>query len=159
MIDINTGLTYNEYLNLATDEDRDMIEEFYAKSPIHTSSIPTLKDNHDIIVFSMPRCRDAATVIPVLLELSKHNPNINIKFFNKEGHEELLKTLTGDIKIPTILKLNSSGKILNKFLEFPSNVNEKICSNPDAKESIVANFRNNIYFKETKAEILDLLTK
>lgn len=159
MININNGLTYTEYLNFATDEEKEMIEEFYDKSPIHNSSIPNLNIKSDVVVFSMTRCKDAATVIPVLLELSKHNPNINIKFFNKEGNEELLKTLTGDVRIPTILKLNPEGKIVSKFLEFPSSVTETIKSNPDAKESIVANFRSDIYFNDTKAEIIDLLKK
>lgn len=155
MLNFKKGLSYDDYMKLGTDEDKKMNIEFYKKSPIHKEDISLSSDESlNIAVFSMTRCKDAATVTPVLMQIAKNNPNVTINFFDKEGNEELLKKLTGEVRIPTILKLDSKGNIIKKFLEFPTVVKEEINKNPENKESIVSSFRENKYFDEVKKDIL-----
>lgn len=158
MLNLKNGLNYDEYMKLGTDEDKKMNKEFYEKSPIHSEPASNISDSPlSFAVFSMTRCKDAATVIPVLLHLTKNNPNVTIKFFDKEGNEELLEKLTGSVKIPTILKLDSNGNIVDSFLEFPATVNKIIADNLEKKQSIVTSFRENKYFSEIKKDLLSLL--
>ncbi|MGL5647676.1 MAG: thioredoxin family protein [Clostridium sp.] len=155
MLNFKNGLNYDEYMKLGTDEDKKMNKEFYDKSPIHSESISKISNEPlNIAVFSMTRCKDAATIMPVLLQIAKKNPNAKVKFFDKEGHKDILKNLTGSVRIPTILKLDSNGQILKEFLEFPTAVDNKISINPTDKDNIVAEFRDNKYYNELKKDLL-----
>lgn len=155
MLNFENGLSYDNYMKLGTDEDKQMNIEFYKKSPIHNEDITLSSDEaSNIVVFSMTRCKDAATVTPILMQIAKSNPNVTVNFFDRDGNEELLEKLTGEVRIPTILKLDSKGNIRKKFLEFPTVVKEEINKNPENKESIVSSFRENKYFNEIKKDIL-----
>ena len=158
MIKFKNGLDYKDYIKTGTNEDLEMNKEFYKKSPIHNSKENIeIKEKTNIAVFSMTRCKDAATVTPVLLELAQNNANINIKFFDKAGNEDLLENLTGEVRIPTILKLDDKGNIKDKFVEFPKEVKVVIEKNPKNKDIIVSDFRNDKYFDSLKSEIIRLL--
>lgn len=159
MLDIKNGLTYEEYLKTATDEEREMIEEFFNRAVISKekiNEINSIKNKIDIAVFSITRCKDAASAIPFLIKLSENNKNINIKFWDREGNEELLEELTGARRVPSILKIEN-GQVVKSYIEFPKAVDEKINNNPEEKENFVNDLRSNKYDKEIEEEIFSII--
>lgn len=159
MLDIKNGLTYEEYLKTATDEEREMIEEFFNRvvvSEEKINEINSIKNKVDIAVFSITRCKDAASAIPFLIKLSENNKNINIKFWDREGNEELLEELTGARRVPSILKIEN-GQVVKSYIEFPKAVDEKINHNPEEKENFVNDLRSSKYDKEIEEEIFSII--
>lgn len=159
MLDMKSGLTYEEYLRTATDEEREMIEEFFNRVVVckeKIKEIDSIKDKVDIAVFSITRCKDAASAIPFLIKLSENNKNINIKFWDREGNEELLEELSGARRVPSILKIEN-GQIVKSYIEFPRVVDKKINHNPEEKENLVNDLRSNKYDKEIEEEIFNII--
>lgn len=159
MLDMKSGLTYEEYLRTATDEEREMIEEFFNRVVVckeKIKEIDSIKDKVDIAVFSITRCKDAASAIPFLIKLSENNKNINIKFWDREGNEELLEELSGARRVPSILKIEN-GQIVKSYIEFPMVVDKKINHNPEEKENLVNDLRSNKYDKEIEEEIFNII--
>lgn len=159
MLDMKSGLTYEEYLRTATDEEREMIEEFFNRVVVckkKIKEIDRIKNKVDIAVFSITRCKDAASAIPFLIKLSENNKNINIKFWDREGNEELLEKLTGARRVPSILRVEN-GQVVKSYIEFPKVVDEKINHNPEEKENFVNDLRSNKYDKEIEEEILNII--
>lgn len=161
MVDLKLGLSYEEYFNSATDEEKEIIKEFYDKTTISKESrdkVQKVNTKKEISVFSLHRCKDAATVIPVLMELSKENPNLHIKFYLRDENSEALEKLTGEVRVPSILVHDEHGNISRKFIEFPKVVQDEIDKNPkEMKEEIVLAFRNGKYKDELEKEIVELL--
>ena len=159
MLDMKNGLTYEEYLKTATDEEREMIEEFFNRAVVSEekiNEINSIENEVDIAVFSITRCKDAASAIPFLIKLSENNKNINIKFWDREGNEEILEELTGARRVPSILKIEN-GQVLKSYIEFPKVLDEKINNNLEEKENFVNDLRSNKYDKEIEEEIFSII--
>ncbi|MCR6515563.1 MAG: thioredoxin family protein [Clostridium sp.] len=154
------GLSYDEYLKKATKEHLDMIKEQEELSVISGEGISEARRvSEDIVlrVYSETRCKDAATALPILLEMSKINPKIKLEFFSLEENKEKITNLIGKAKIPTILRVDKKGNVLGNYIEFPESVNKKI--NDSNKEKLVKEFRSGIYSKIIENEFLDLIKK
>lgn len=159
MLDMKNGLTYQEYLKTATDEEREMIEEFFNRAVVSEekiNEINSIENKVDIAVFSITRCKDAASAIPFLIKLSENNKNINIKFWDREGNEEILEELTGARRVPSILKIEN-GQVVKSYIEFPKVLDEKINNNLEEKENFVNELRSNKYDKEIEEEIFGII--
>lgn len=159
MLDMKNGLTYQEYLKTATDEEREMIEEFFNRAVVSEekiNEINSIENKVDIAVFSITRCKDAASAIPFLIKLSENNKNINIKFWDREGNEEILEELTGVGRVPSILKIEN-GQVVKSYIEFPKVLDEKINNNLEEKENFVNDLRSNKYDKEIEEEIFSII--
>lgn len=159
MLDMKNGLTYEEYLKTATDEEREMIEEFFNRAVVSEekiNEINSIENEVDIAVFSITRCKDAASAIPFLIKLSENNKNINIKFWDREGNEEILEELTGARRVPSILQIEN-GQVLKSYIEFPKVLDEKINNNLEEKENFVNDLRSNKYDKEIEEEIFSII--
>lgn len=159
MLDMKNGLTYEEYLKTATDEEREMIEEFFNRAVVSEekiNEINSIENKVDIAVFSITRCKDAASAIPFLIKLSENNKNINIKFWDREGNEKILEELTGAGRVPSILKIEN-GQVVKSYIEFPKVLDEKINNNLEEKENFVNDLRSNKYDKEIEKEIFNII--
>lgn len=161
MLDINKGISYEEYISSSTDEELLIINKLEKQCKLSERGIEhilCIDSPMDIAVFSMTRCQDAGTVIPFLMKLSDLNNNINVKFYYREGNEDLLYNLTGEKRIPSILLMNTEGQVARKFLEFPRAVDELIKGNTENKESIVKEFRAGKYNRYIQEDLIMLLT-
>ncbi|MGG5460884.1 thioredoxin family protein [Clostridium sp. B9] len=159
MLDMKSGLTYEEYLKTGTEEDKKMIAEFFNRVNVNEENIKEINkinEEVDIAVFSITRCKDAASAIPFLIKLTEKNKNINIRFWHREGNEELLEELTGAKRVPSILRIED-GKVTRMYIEFPKVVDEKINNNLEKKENIVNNLRSNEYDSAIEEEIFNIL--
>lgn len=78
---LDNGLDYNEFLKSATLEELNMIKSKERVLNLCNNKLDYIKNlnsKSNIVVFSENRCKDAATVIPILLKLKKFNKNIKI---------------------------------------------------------------------------------
>ena len=86
MKNFDLGITYNEYLSLADEEQRGIIDRLNEQSQLINKDlhkVRNIKNKLNILVFGEPRCKDAATEIPFFIKLSELNKNIEVKFFKK----------------------------------------------------------------------------
>lgn len=154
------GKSYEEFILNAKDEEENLIvEQFYKKKLKDIKGLEKIKNLNEevnLIVFSELYCNDAAIVIPILNNLSKSSNLLNIRYLNKNGNEELIKSLVGEVRIPTILKVNKDEMILGKYIEFPKEFKKNLTE--ENKEELVKNkFRKGIYNKEVEKELLELI--
>lgn len=159
MLDMKSGLTYEEYLKTGTEEDKKMINEFFNRVSADKEKIKEVNKidkDVDIAVFSITRCKDAASAIPFLIKLTEENENIKIRFWHREGNEELLEKLTGAKRVPSMIRLEN-GNPTRMYVEFPKVVDEEIKRNLEEKESIVNDLRSNKYDQEIEKEIVNIL--
>ena len=78
----------------------------------------------------------------------------------KEGKEELLQELSGECRIPTIIKLDEKKQMKGKYIEFPQVVREKINGkNEEERKAIVEEVRSGKYNDEIQKEIIKLILK
>ena len=120
-------MDYEEYLNNANDEEIIFINELYDQGQILEQGlrdIISLKKDIKILVITSTRCKDSATIIPFLIKLSQFNEHIEVKFLLKKDNEELLSKLSGEMKLPTIMVMDSDNNVIRKFIEFPKGVKD-----------------------------------
>lgn len=161
MLNFNKGISYEEYISSATDEEYQIIQRYEKQCKLFEKGIEEILCVDNVInvaVFSITRCQDAATAIPFLMKLSDLNNKINIKFFYREGNEELLYDLSGEKRIPTMLVLNEENKVIRKFIEFPQYVDELIQKNPADKENIVKDYRSGKYNRYLQEDLIKLIS-
>lgn len=164
MINLKKTLTYKELLKNADKEHLEMIKKHAQREKIilndDLKSLNKLKEKRNLVVFTLPRCEDAATTIPFLFKLEELNKNISIRFMNREGNEELLKELTGESKVPTIVSLDEENTIRGKYIEYPESIKEKLHNkNDEEREYIITEFREEKYNKEIQRELIELILK
>ena len=108
-----------------------------------------IKSNINILVITDTFCKDSATTMPFLMKLSELNSKIHVNFLKKEGNEELLQELSGECRIPTIIKLDEKKQMKGKYIEFPQVVREKINGkNEEERKAIVEEVRSGKYNDE-----------
>lgn len=162
MKNFDLGITYNEYLSLADEEQKGIIDRLNEQSQLINKDlhkVRNIENKLNILVFGEPRCKDAATEIPFLLKLSELNKNIEVKFLRREGNEELLEELSGERKVPTFLILNEKGNTVRKYIEFPIGVKEILLSTEKEKvQDIIDNMRKGKYNDLIQEDIIRFLT-
>lgn len=155
---LNSGLSYNEFLQYATTDQLDMIRKQNEFSKLHNKGLNEIKNIEEVVnilVFSEARCKDAATVIPILLNIKELNNNINIKFFKADAYKEELEKNNLGSRIPTIVKLDNKGELVDFYSEFPKCVKDKF--KDKKKEDIIKEFREGRYSKEIQEELINLI--
>ena len=86
--------------------------------------------------------------------------NYNLVDINDFTKEELLQELSGECRIPTIIKLDEKKQMKGKYIEFPQVVREKINGkNEEERKAIVEEVRSGKYNDEIQKEIIKLILK
>lgn len=159
-MNFNDGVDYNKFLEDATSEQMEMIKTQEGVSKICNYGLDKLKEINKeikIAVFSETRCGDAATAIPILLSLKELNRNIIIKFFKTEKYKEFLEENLGESRIPTILRVDDKFNIIDKYIEFPECIKERLKN--EKKEYVVKEFRSGKYSEEIQKSLINMLLK
>lgn len=155
---VNNSLTYDMYLEKATDDEKKIINNIYENSQLSKEimeKVKGIKEKINLLVFAEPYCKDCAVALSFLVKMGKLNENIDIKILPRKENESILKIYNEAQRIPTIINLDNRNK--NIFSEFPKVVQEKIISNEDEKSNIVSEFRDGKYNKFVEDEILNIL--
>ena len=155
-------MDYEEYLNNANDEEIIFINELYDQGQILEDGlrdIISLKQDIKILVITSTKCKDSATIIPFLIKLSQFNENIEVNFLLKKDNEELLRKLSGEMKLPTIMVMDSDNNVIRKFVEFPKGVKDiLINSSKEETQKIIDEMRNGKYNDLIQLDLIKLIT-
>lgn len=162
MINFELTLAYDEYLEMADNEQRKIIDKLNEQGQLISNSNKEVLDINskiNVVVFSEPRCKDAATEIPILLKLAEKNKNITVRFLRREGNEELLERESGEKKVPTFLILNKNGEVERKYIEFPRGVKKILMKTPKEEvQSVIDRMRAGEYNVLIEEDIIRFLT-
>ena len=155
-------MDYEEYLNNANDEEIIFINELYDQGQILEDGlrdIISLKQDIKILVITSTKCKDSATIIPFLIKLSQFNEHIEVNFLLKRDNEELLRKLSGEMKLPTIMVMDSDNNVIRKFVEFPKGVKDiLINSSKEETQKIIDEMRNGKYNDLIQLDLIKLIT-
>lgn len=163
MVNLDKCISYAEYINTAKEEELLFIDELYEQGRLASQGledIKKIKSHINILVITDTFCKDSATTMPFLMKISELNSKISVSFLKKEGNEELLQELSGECRIPTIIKLDERKQMKGKYIEFPQIVREKINGkNDEERKVIVEELRSGKYNDEIQKEIIQLILK
>lgn len=155
-------MDYEEYLNNANDEEIIFINELYDQGQILEDGlrdIISLKKDIKILVITSTKCKDSATIIPFLIKLSQFNEHIKVNFLLKKDNEELLRKLSGEMKLPTIMVMNNDNNVIRKFVEFPRGIKDiLIRSSKEETQKIIDEMRNGKYNDLIQLDLIKLIT-
>ena len=142
------NISYEEYLKYATDDEIKRINRIESNlflSLENINQIKKIKKPISIIVFSEPYCPDCTIGTTIINKIAKENPNISIRYYSREGNEELLMKYTKKTKIPSII---SNQKC---YIEFPQKI-EPI------NQIKIDQYRQGNYNAEVIKELIDILS-
>jgi hypothetical protein len=97
------------------------------------------------VVFADLNCPDCRAVLPFLGKIEGVNPNIGDVFKEwNDAAEEFLQKRLGTGRVPTVLALNASGKLMGAFIERPLAVHRATFEAVSRKEAmlVIGKFRN-----------------
>lgn len=155
-------MDYEEYLSNANDEEIIFINELYDQGQILEQGlrdIISLKKDIKILVITSTKCKDSATIIPFLIKLSQFNEHIEVKFLLKNDNEDLLNKLAGEVKLPTIMVMDSDNNVIRKFIEFPRGVKDILINSPKEKtQEIIDEMRNGKYNDLIQLDLIKFIT-
>jgi len=155
-------MDYEEYLNNANDEEIIFINELYDQGQILEDGlrdIISLKQDIKILVITSTKCKDSATIIPFLIKLSQFNENIEVNFLLKKDNEELLRKLSGEMKLPTIMVMDSDNNVIRKFVEFPKGVKDILINSPkEETQKVIDEMRNGKYNDLIQLDLIKFIT-
>ena len=155
-------MDYEEYLNNANDEEIIFINELYDQGQILEDGlrdIISLKQDIKILVITSTKCKDSATIIPFLIKLSQFNENIEVNFLLKKDNEELLRKLSGEMKLPTIMVMDSDNNVIRKFVEFPKGVKDILINSPkEETQKVIDEMRNGKYNDLIQLDLINFIT-
>lgn len=155
---INSALTYEMYLEKATDDEKKIINDIYINSQLSKEiieKIKAIKKTVNLLVFAEPYCKDCAVALSFLEKMNKLNNNINISILSRKENESILSKYNKNQRIPTIVNLENKDN--NVFSEFPKVIQEKIKNDEKNRSSIISDFRSGKYNKFVEEEILKIM--
>jgi hypothetical protein len=101
----NTGHSFDEFLESATDDERKRTQLYYTKCEKTFSPEDyriELKHPVNLLVVGTTWCWDSQTHIPILVRIAERNPKINLRIFNKDQYPFLINKINGGEKVPQV---------------------------------------------------------
>jgi thiol-disulfide isomerase/thioredoxin len=144
--DLAAGRSFDEFVG--TSQEGDVVRRRVGEIRFSPSFEKALGDfgRTTLAVFADMGCPDCRAVLPFLGKIGEVNPNIGVVF--KEWNpvsEEFLQQRLGTGRVPTVLALDASGKLMDgAFIERPLAVHRATADAASRKEAMLAigKFRN-----------------
>ncbi|MDR1376190.1 MAG: thioredoxin family protein [Synergistaceae bacterium] len=141
-----SGISFEEFVGAS--EEGNFVRQRVGEIRLSPSFEKALGDfgKTTLVVFADLGCPDCRAVLPFLGKIGEVNPNIGVVF--KEWNsvsEEFLQQRLGTGRVPTILTLDASGKLMDgAFIERPLAVHRATAEASSRKEGMLAigKFRN-----------------
>lgn len=116
----NTGHSFDEFLESATDDERKRAQLYYTKCEKKFSPEDyriELKHPINLLAVGTNWCWDSQTHIPILVRIAEHNPKINLRIFNKDQYPFLINKINGGEKVPQVLVFTQDFYYLTRWIE------------------------------------------
>ena len=141
------------------NEDEKKQYLFKKKSVCQKLQIESLHNNKDIhlVVFAEMYCPDCAVFMPILQAIIEECENIIVEIYSRKSNRRLLENLTGNCKIPSVVRMDSKNKVVSKIIEMPETVYNRIRG--DNKENVYSEYRKGLYDDLIVESIVKLIEK
>ncbi|CCJ33079.1 thioredoxin family protein [Caloramator australicus] len=160
-MDLTKALSFEEYLNDLTEEQKNVYFNFYNNIFLDEDNITfieKIQETVNLIVFSEGYCPDCLVTLPILKRIMEINKKINGYLFKRNGNEKMLLDMVGEARIPTILLFDKDFQPRSFYIEFPKEFKEKLTDlKDDEKKQYILKFREGKYVKLIEKEIIELL--
>jgi uncharacterized protein YciI len=116
------AMSYNDYLTLMEEEVRDKHLHYLEKmamDPIQQDRLNAKALKGKLLVFCDTACPDCRIVTATLENMRKTHPELDMRLALREEHEEQMKELEKEAKIPMVIQLLDDDWRL-VFYEIPS---------------------------------------
>lgn len=155
-------MNYKEFIDKAEDEHKEFIESLNKQGQLSEERLQYIKDikeDTNIVVFTETRCKDSATTMPFLMKLVELNKKLKVSFYTKEGNEEVVEKLTGELRVPTIVILDSEGNAKRHYIEFAKKIKEKLKNSPvEDTQLIIDEMRSGKYNALIQEDLIRFLS-
>lgn len=115
-----SGKTFDEFLKEGTDDEAKRTQLYYSKSAKNFKPEEfriDLEHPINLLLIATTWCWDSQTNIPIIVHLANHNPNINLKIFNKDNYPFLVDKINGGEKVPQLLLYSKDYYYLDRWVE------------------------------------------
>lgn len=161
MINLSEALSYEEYLNKASEEQREAQLSAYKRTQLSEKTIETVETiskTINVVVFSESFCPDCIVMLPFIKKMQELNENIKLYIFPRSGNEEFLRECSGVSRIPTVMTFTKDMEPKGLFVEFPDDLKEKMVSlTEDEKKNLIKEYREGRYSNLIEEELLKLM--
>jgi thiol-disulfide isomerase/thioredoxin len=161
MMDLSKSIKLSEYFQNGTKEDKELQQQIYINTELSSEVKETVKKiilKTSLIAFSENFCPDCRITMSVLKRMQELNSNLEVYVFRRVGNEEIMKNLTGDARIPTIIKYTSEEEFNLMYLEMPSVVKaEMSILDKDGSRKVLGKYRAGQYNKFIEQELLQII--
>lgn len=155
-------MNYQEFIDSAEEEHREFIDSLNEQGQLSQEGLQYIKDikeDTNIVVFTETRCKDSATTMPFLMKLVDLNKKLKVSFYTKEGNEDTLEKLTGELRVPTIVMLDSKGNGKRQYIEFANKLKQKLENSPiEETQLIIDEMREGKYNHYIQEDLIRFLT-
>jgi hypothetical protein len=144
--DLASGKSFDEFIG--TSEEGNFVRRRIGEIRFSPSFEKALRDfgKTTLAVFADMGCPDCRAVLPFLGKIGEVNSGIGVVFKEWDSvSEEFLQRLLGTGRVPTVLALDASGKLMNgAFIERPLAVHRATADAASRKDAMLAigKFRN-----------------
>lgn len=116
----NKGMTFEDFLKDATEDDRKRFLYYYDKSAKKHSPESLridLKYPINLLVLATTWCWDSQTNVPILAHIAEQSPNINMKLMNKDHMPFMITKVNNGEKVPQVLVFTEDFHYLDRWVE------------------------------------------
>jgi hypothetical protein len=161
MIDLSKGLTFEQYLNKNSEEERNKVLEAYEKTELSKEAVDEIKaisKKINVVVFSEGYCPDCVVTLPFIKRMENLNDNIKVYLFGMKGNKELLEQYTGTARIPTVMTFTEEMEPKGAYIEVPKVIAEKMAKLPSEKQKeLVLEYRQGMHNELVERELLEII--
>jgi hypothetical protein len=115
-----SGKTFDEFLMEATEDEAKRTQLYYsriAKNFTPEDFLIDIEHPINLMLVATTWCWDSQTNVPIIVHLANHNPNINLRIFNKDNYPFLVDKINDGEKVPQLLVYTKDFFYLDRWVE------------------------------------------
>ena len=115
-----TGQSFEDFVKEGTPDEQDRLQLYDSRSAKDISPEEYKIDLDfpvNIVVAATTWCWDSQTNVPILVQIAKHNPKINLTIFNKDRFPFIIDRINKGEKVPQALIYSMDFYYLDRWVE------------------------------------------
>lgn len=161
MINLKEGLSFQQYLEKNTPEQKEAILKAYENTEFSEESkkfIQNIDKPLNLVVYSEGYCPDCVVTLPFVRKIEELNTNIKASIFPRVGNEEILEEMIGTARIPTVLCFTENMEPKGAYIEVPEDVKEMMIGlSPEKQKEIVMEYRAGKFNNYIEKNLVNIL--